>query len=93
MMWPPSILYLQITRESRSSLKLWIPLFLIWPVLLVMGVLIFPLFALGVGLAGRRGGRRAIIMAGPAIFGLFCASRGLRIEATEQGQGFVLALN
>ena len=93
MMWPPSVLHLQIPRENGLSRRLWIPLFLIWPVLLVIAIFIFPLFALGVALSRRKGERRAVIMAGPALFGLFCAARGLRIEALEHGHGFVLALN
>ena len=39
MMWPPSVLRLRIDNRQRHF-GLWLPLFLIWPVLLVLGLVL-----------------------------------------------------
>ena len=39
MSFPPAILDLRVAPAGRRSIHLWLPLFLLWPLLLVMGVL------------------------------------------------------
>ena len=92
MTWPPSILFLCIPRERGGERHFWIPLFLVWPIVVVLSVALSPLFILGVALWGQAGKRRTTIMAAPALFRLYCAARGMRIEATDCDGRFVLAL-
>jgi hypothetical protein len=40
MSWlPPAVLYLRIDRTARRPLRLWLPLFLLWPLALALAVI------------------------------------------------------
>lgn len=39
MSFPPAILHLQVVRPSRRAVRLWLPLFLLWPLALALGLL------------------------------------------------------
>jgi hypothetical protein len=54
---PPLVLDLRVVRPERRPVRLWLPLFLLWPLALVLGVLalLFTMFADGVlFVLGRR---------------------------------------
>jgi len=82
MMCPPSILRVRIHKQRRRF-GLWLPLFLIWPVVLVLGLVVWPLLLIcAVVLWPSRWGR-PLLLGGPAIFALLCALRGLEVEVKQ----------
>lgn len=84
MIFPPTLLRVRMPREGRRAFRLWLPLFLIWPVAAALG-LAFWAVAVAVRLLSGRWRRMKGLLLGPAVvFALFCRLRGLRIEAEDE---------
>ena len=86
-MMPPLVMKVRIEEAGRRRLRLWLPLFVLWLLLLVLAV---PLLALmlAADLALALTGRRAVVTS--AAFGvlrLLGALRGLRVDVAGAGSG------
>ena len=91
MMFPPSILRLRI-HNKQHNFSLWLPLFLLWPLLLVLGLLLLPLLLIAAVILSYRGWGIPLLLAGPAIFGLLCALRGLKVEIGQNSEQVFISL-
>ena len=84
MRLPPSILRIRIVSPT-TSFGLWLPLFLAWPLVGLAALLLAP-FVVAVALVLWPAGRgRRLLLAGPRLFELAVALRGLKIEVEETG--------
>jgi len=90
MIWPPSVLHLRI-HNSRRHFGLWLPLFLVWPLLLVLGLVLWPLLLIGAIVLWKRGWSKPLLLGGPAIFRLFCALRGLKVEVKQPSEQVLIS--
>ncbi len=82
---PPLILHLAVERPGRRALRLWLPLFLLWPVVLVLGALAFAgtLVADAVLLlCGRRYHRYTVLLA--HSFATLCETRGMVVHIRSE---------
>ena len=79
MIWPPSLLGIRIGKVD-GGFRLWLPLFLIWPPILLMALVLFPFVLLLSMLLWPAGWGRTMLLTGPRLFRLFCALRGLVID-------------
>jgi hypothetical protein len=91
MRWPPSLLHLRI-RNERHRFGLWLPLFLIWPVVLVLGLALWPLLVIAAAALWYRGWGMPLLLGGVAIFGVFCALRGLKVDIKQDSQQVLVSL-
>ncbi|MHB0937293.1 MAG: hypothetical protein ACYDCO_21460 [Armatimonadota bacterium] len=82
MMLPPSIARIRIADEGRGRVNLWLPLILIWPVLLALGVVLAPLVLIAALATWSRYGRM-LLYGGPQLFVVLCALRGLRVQVAD----------
>ena len=87
MMLPPSIMRIRIDSDGRKKLGLWLPLILIWPLVLVLVLAIWSVLLV---VAVFRGGFRRAFLLLPWAWVLFCAARGLRVDVRKPGEGFTL---
>ena len=78
MIWPPSLLRMQI-RKGNKGFGLWLPLLIIWPPLLLLCLALAPLVILLALRLWPLGLGRTLILTGPLLFRLFCSLRGLEI--------------
>ena len=78
MIWPPSLLRIRI-RNSNIRFSLWLPLFLVWPLVLLAMVILSPLIILCAVLLWSLGLSKPLLLTGPVLFRLFCSMRGLEI--------------
>ncbi len=92
MIWPPSVVRLRIYRDSRRKTNLWLPVWVLWPPLVLIALVLAPVAVPVLWLAAGRGRRRRAVMAGPVLFRLFCALRGLYFEAGNPGNGVRMAI-
>ena len=85
MTFPPSILRVQV-RGGDRDISLWLPLFLLWPLVLLTALVLAPLVAAAAIILWPRGWGRPLLLAGPLLLGLLFALRGLsvRVEAGSQ---------
>ena len=81
---PPAILDLRVASPDRRPIHLWLPLFLLWPVLLVLGVLslVFTIVAdVALFLVGQRYHYYTVLLVG--LFGMLCETRGTVIRIND----------
>ena len=90
MIWPPSVLKVQLKNESRNF-RFWLPLFVIWPFLLLAAVVVAPiLLALALAIWWTGWGRPMLYSAS-IFFAMFCALRGLEIDVRNRNKHFHLS--
>ncbi len=85
MILPPSILRLRIRGEGHRF-GIWLPLILVWPVVLVLALAVAPLVLIAAAVAWPFGWGRPLLLVGPAIFRIFCSLRGLEIDVRDGPQ-------
>ena len=85
MMWPPSLLRIFIHEDGHRRVNLWLPLILLWPLVLALGIALAPI-ALIVACCWPRGLGKTILFGGPRLFSLFCALRGLDVQVQQTNQ-------
>ena len=90
MILQPSFLRVRI-KNSKRRFGLWLPLFLIWPLFALIALPLLPLALVLAVLLWRRGRGKALLLAAPALFRLFCALRGLLIEIENPTQRVSIA--
>ena len=89
MMFPPSLLRIYIAGDRRHRINLWLPLILLWPFVLLLGLLLAPLLLLLALFTWPRFGR-TLLLAAPRLVTLICALRGLRIQVGSGREQFYL---
>jgi len=77
---PPLIMRLRVKREGRMGIRLWLPLFLVYPFLAVLVLLLLPLLILAALLLLPLGWSRAVILVCPRLYGVICALKGLKAD-------------
>lgn len=89
MILPPVLVRVRVQGDERR-MRLWFPVFLLWPLLAVLAALAVPVCALAAALHRRRGLARPILLAVPFLLYLLCSLRGLRVDVTGgDGRVFV----
>jgi len=82
---PPMLMHLRIQGEKRGF-GLWLPLFLLLPLVLVVLVILSPLILIATLVLWPSGwGKRSLIVLGVA-FEVFCSMRGLKVEVQNSRQ-------
>jgi hypothetical protein len=83
----PMIMKIRIVENGKRVLSLWLPLFILWPLVLVLLVLILPFVTLGCLISGalKRGVLLLPILTGG--FQIACALKGLDICVRNQKKG------
>ncbi len=85
MMLTPSLLRILIVEHDRKRLSLWIPLFLLWPLILLLLLLAAPLVSVGLLLATvlRPNWQvNRMLRAGAWILGSIFSLRGLSVNVS-----------
>jgi hypothetical protein len=85
MTLPPSIMRIHI-GETEKGFRLWLPIFLLWPIVLLAAVLLAPFVLVGAILLWPKGWGRPLLLAGPLLLGLVFALRGLKIDVVDGSQ-------
>ena len=83
-MLPPMILDLKVAPADSHPIHLWLPLFLLWPLVLALGVLslVFTILAdVVLLLLGQRYHHYTVLLVG--AFGALCETRGMVIRFND----------
>jgi len=84
MMLPPAIMRIRVVENGRKKIGLWLPVFLLWPVLILLAVVSIPLLlVLMLGFWWHHVARK-VIRSIPAIFGIICSMRGFAVEVENK---------
>lgn len=88
MNWPPLLMRLRV-YDRRHRIGLWIPLFLLFPIVLAIAIILTPLVLIAVILLWPFGWGRPALVLGPTVARCLCALRGLEVDVKE-GKELVL---
>ena len=94
MNWPPYLLKIRLENEDRS-LPIWLPLFIIGPVVLILLLAIFiislPFLILALIFNVGHNWWRTVFLAVPAFYRLITQLPGLKIDAeSAHGRVFII---
>jgi hypothetical protein len=81
MIFPPLLMRLHI-RDSRRHINLWLPLFLVWFVLVVLLLALLPLLLIAALVLLIVGLGRLVRLA-PVVYRCLCALHGLRVDVRQ----------
>jgi hypothetical protein len=85
MILPPALIYVDVCNERRNRFKLWLPVIIFWPLLLVAAMIIAPLAAIAEVLLFATGIKPLSIMIG--VSRLVAALHGTAIEVSRKSGG------
>ena len=88
MTFPPSVLRVRV-EGGDQRVRLWLPLCVLWPPVLVVSLILSPLVIVAAAVMWPRGWGRTVLLGGPHAFRLFCSLRGLEVDV-RGGSGHVL---
>jgi hypothetical protein len=88
MIFPPSFLHYRNAPHGTRRIGCWLPLFLLWPILLAVGLVVMAIQVLRALLGG---GWRTLTLV-PRLCVLFCRIRGLRVDFDDDERRFRLRL-
>ena len=91
MIMPPSLLRIRI-HSSNTRFSLWLPLFLIWPLILLVMVILNPLVLIGAILLWPMGLAKPILLTGPLLFRLFCSIKGLEVAVENFSEQVLISI-
>ena len=80
----PMFMKIYIKEKGKKGVRLWLPLFLVWMLLLAILILLSPIFVLVGLVAWFRGYGRTFFFVFPMIFAVLWAMSGLRIHIEER---------
>ncbi|MFC1919767.1 hypothetical protein ACFLWX_03140 [Chloroflexota bacterium] len=86
MMVPPTLVRLRVLQRDKN-VRLWFPLCILFPLVLAFALLLLPFVLLGVFVLWYSGWGKTLLLAGPAMYRLFCALRGLEIDIKQGSKG------
>lgn len=84
MTFPPLLVRLRVHTPERAWPTLWLPLFLVWPLLFLLLVPLALIVLVVALVLDPLQIRRAFVMAG-ALFSVVCGLRGLHIDVVGRG--------
>jgi len=79
MIFPPLLMRLKIIN-SEHHVNLWLPLFLVWLILLIFALALSPLVCLLVILLWPWGWGEMLLLLGPALYRVLCSLHGLTVD-------------
>ena len=81
-MLPPMFLRLRVQGDKRR-IRLWIPVILLWPLVVVVVLLGTPVALLVAAHSGHRARSRSVLLAGPLLLYVLASLRGLRCDVVS----------
>ncbi|OGO20376.1 MAG: hypothetical protein A2144_11290 [Chloroflexi bacterium RBG_16_50_9] len=94
MKWPPYLLKIRF-RNSHHSFAIWLPLFLIGPIVLVLSLAVFlillPFALLAMLFTWRPGWWRPLLFSIPSFLRLLCFCPGLKVDVENKAGHVYLA--
>ncbi len=90
MIWPPSVLRIELESQTRHF-RLWLPIFAIWPFVLLAAVVVAPIVLALAIVFWWTGWGRTMLYSGPLFFALLCALRGLEIDVRNRKEHVYLS--
>ncbi|MBN1160348.1 MAG: hypothetical protein JXA17_00140 [Dehalococcoidales bacterium] len=82
MSWPPMLMHIRI-KNKDTKFGLWLPLFLLFPIALVIFIILSPFILIGVIVLWNSGWGRMALFALRAAFVACWSLRGLKVDVRK----------
>ena len=82
---PPMLMHVKVQKEE-GDFGLWLPLFLLWPLALVVLIILSPLILIAVLILWPSGWGKWVLKVLGAAFSISCAMRGLKVDVQHRDQ-------
>lgn len=86
----PLLMRLDVSGQRRR-LSLWIPLFLIWPIVAAFAILLAPLVLIAALVLWPFRWGKLLLFSGPLIFSCLCALRGLEVDLKKSDRVLLIS--
>lgn len=93
MILPPLSLYLNIASEGHKKRRIWVPLFLVWLILLPLAILVASVMLVYSLVMAVKLRRLRCVMLVPRSYALMCSLRGLRLDIDEPGSKVFISVS
>ncbi len=90
MKWPPWTLSAHLGWRG-CRIRIWIPLFMLWPLVVLIWLASAPLILVLALVLSRRHSGRALLLAGPVAFGIFASMKGLTVDVRSSGRAMYVS--
>jgi hypothetical protein len=80
---PPLVVHLRLPNK-KGGINLWIPIFLVYPLLLAIALLLAPFVLIGSLLMWPSGWGRTVLLSGPVVCRLLWNTRGLKMDIQQK---------
>lgn len=86
-MIPPSIMTVHVRERNKRGFKLWLPLFLVWPLALALLAILLPLLLIADFVLALTRSRISTLRTVFGLAGVISALRGLHVDVESRGDG------
>jgi hypothetical protein len=93
MTLPPMVLRIHMPTTKGGTFRLWLPLFLVYPLLLALSIILAPLMLLLTLLLWPVGLGKTFLLLGPYIVRVICGLRGLTVDVQSNKQKILISFN
>jgi len=83
------LMHVRRARPGSRALDLWLPLGLLWPLVLALAALALPLWLVGVAVAAKRGKAGELLRLPWLLGALTCSLPGLYVEVNDPDEGYL----
>ena len=92
-MIPPFFMKMHIVESGKTKVRLWIPIFLVWLILLIIAIALAPIIFLLALVFWPRSHGKKILMFGPMFFYLVSKLHGLNIHTQSPDDQVHISFN
>jgi hypothetical protein len=85
MSWPPMLMHIKI-RSKGTRFGLWLPLFLLFPIALVIFIILSPFILIAIIVLWHTGWGRLALFSLQAAFLACWSLRGLKVDVSKPGE-------
>lgn len=82
MKWPPCLLRIRVLNE-KNNIHIWLPIFLIWPFVAIIMIILLPLVLLAGLILWPSGWGKYPFRIGPGILSCLFSMRGLEVDVQQ----------
>ncbi len=91
MTLPPLSMKIRVAEAGKTKFRLWFPVILVWLLLLVLAIILFPFILLASLILWRQGTGKKLLMFGPMFFYLLSTLHGLNIQTESIDSQFSIS--
>jgi hypothetical protein len=85
MSWPPMLMHVRI-KNKDTRFGLWLPLFLLFPIALVIFIILSPFILIGIIITWHSGWGKLALFSLRAAFVACWSLRGLKVDVRKPGE-------